>query len=120
MWLRHTPPSGGAIRVDEGAAAALCDQGASLLPGGVIAVEGDFNRAAMVDVLPEKGYRRLARGLVQYQSTDLQRIAGHHSSEIESVLGFNNGESVIRREDLVLLSAAAAAPTPELLMEICQ
>ena len=119
MWLRHTPPSGGAIRIDAGAAAALSRQGASLLPGGVVSVEGDFNRDAMVDVLPAKGYRRLARGLVQYQSTDLQRIAGRHSSEIETVLGFSNCESVIRREDMVLLSAAAAAATPELFMENC-
>ena len=119
MWLRHTPPSGGAIRIDAGAAAALSRKGASLLPGGVVSVEGDFNRDAMVDVLPAKGHRRLARGLVQYQSTDLQRIAGRHSSEIESVLGFRNSESVIRREDMVLLSAAAAAATPELFMENC-
>ena len=119
MWLRHTPPSGGAIRIDAGAAAALSRKGASLLPGGVVSVEGDFNRDAMVDVLPAKGHRRLARGLVQYQSTDLQRIAGRHSSEIEGVLGFRNSESVIRREDMVLLSAAAAAATPELFMENC-
>ena len=85
----------------------------------MVSVEGDFNRDAMVDVLPAEGYRRLARGLVQYQATDLQRIAGCHSSEIEGVLGFNNCHSVIRREDMVLLSAAAAAPTPELFMETC-
>lgn len=117
MWLRHTPPSGGAVRIDKGAANALTLQGASLLPGGVLSVEGDFSRSAMIDILPAKGHRRLARGLVQYQSSDLQRIAGRHSSEIESVLGFNNCECVIRREDMVLLSAAAAAATPELFME---
>ncbi|MGV8941514.1 MAG: glutamate 5-kinase [Lysobacter sp.] len=113
MWLRHTPPSGGVIRVDAGAVQALSECGASLLPGGVVAVEGDFLRSAMVDVLPATGQRRLARGLVQYQSSDLERIAGLHSREIEPVLGFNNGHSVIRREDLVLLSAAAAVGTSE-------
>jgi glutamate 5-kinase len=117
LWLRHTPPSGGAIRVDQGAAEALAGQGASLLPGGIVAVEGDFCRDAMVDVLPERGHRRLARGLVQYDSCHLERIAGCHSREIESVLGFHNGESVIRRDDLVLLTPAAAAASPELLME---
>lgn len=120
MWLRHTPPSGGAIRVDAGAAEALSEQGASLLSGGVISVEGDFNRSAMVDVLPAEGYRRLARGLVQYQSTDVQRIAGRHSSEIESILGFRNCQTVIRREDMVLLTPASAAATSELFMENCQ
>ena len=113
MWLRHTPPSGGVIRVDAGAAQALSKRGASLLPGGVIAVEGDFSRSAMVDVLPATGQRRLARGLVQYQSSDLERIAGHHSCEIKPMLGFNNGHSVIRRDDMVLLSDAAAIGNTE-------
>ncbi|MGY0798933.1 glutamate 5-kinase [Lysobacter sp. A286] len=113
MWLRHTPPSGGVVRVDAGAVQALSKNGASLLPGGVVAVEGDFSRSAMVDVLPATGQRRLARGLVQYQSSDLERIAGHHSRDIEPMLGFNNGHSVIRRDDLVLLSAAAAVGTCE-------
>lgn len=109
QWLWHTPSSGGVIRIDAGAEAALCDQGASLLPGGVVAVEGDFLCDAMVDVLPEKGQRRLARGLVKYQSNDLQRIAGHHSRDIEPMLGFNHGHSVIRREDMVLLAPATTA-----------
>lgn len=113
MWLRHTPPSGGVVRIDAGAVQALSKRGASLLPGGVISVEGDFARSAMVDVLPETGDRRLARGLVQYQSSDLERIAGHHSSEIEPMLGFDNGHSVIRRDDLVLLSDAAAIGNTE-------
>ncbi|MGO3127431.1 MAG: glutamate 5-kinase [Luteimonas sp.] len=107
MWLRHTPPSGGVLRVDAGAFEAMTERGASLLPGGLVAVEGDFSSAAMVDVVCVKG-RRLARGLVQYHSADLQRIAGRHSREIEDVLGFHNGRSVIRREDLVLLSPAAS------------
>ncbi|MDH5825054.1 glutamate 5-kinase [Luteimonas sp. RD2P54] len=109
MWLRHTPPSGGRIRIDEGAARALAERGASLLPGGVVGVEGDFNCSAMVDITCAEGRRRLARGLVQYQSADLERIAGRHSREIESVLGFHNGRSVIHRDDMVLLGAAAAA-----------
>ncbi|MEZ0469712.1 glutamate 5-kinase [Luteimonas salinilitoris] len=108
MWLRHTPPSGGVVRIDDGAAEALAERGASLLPGGVVSVEGDFNCSAMVDVTCAQGRKRLARGLVQYQSADLQRIAGRHSREIEAVLGFHNGHSVIRREDMVLLGAAAA------------
>ncbi|TXK64345.1 glutamate 5-kinase [Alkalisalibacterium limincola] len=116
LWLRHTPPSGGAIRVDDGAVEALLEQGGSLLPGGVVAVEGDFTTMAMVDVLPKHGHGRIARGLVQYRSDDLKRIVGLHSSEIEPALGFSNCESVIRREDMVLLSEAAAAPTPELFM----
>ncbi len=107
LWLRHTPPSGGVLRVDAGAFEAMTQRGASLLPGGVVGVEGEFDPSAMVDVICVKG-RRLARGLVQYHSADLQRIAGRHSREIESVLGFHNGRSVIRRDDMVLLSPAAS------------
>lgn len=116
LWLRHTPSSGNLIRVDDGAAAAVLDNGGSLLPGGVVAVEGDFNPGAMVEVLPARGNRRIARGLVQYGSDQLRRIAGRHSREIGELLGFSTCDSVIRREDLVLLSEAAAAPTPELFM----
>ncbi|MGQ4583276.1 glutamate 5-kinase [Lysobacter sp. F60174L2] len=108
MWLRHTPPSGGVIRIDDGAARALLEHGASLLPGGMVSVEGDFSRAAMVDVLADRGSRRVARGLVQYQSADLRRITGCHSRAIEAVLGFYHGESVIHRDDMVLLASAAA------------
>ena len=114
LWLRHTPSSGGIIRIDAGAAAALSAKSASLLPGGVVAVEGEFARGAMVDVLPERGQRPLARGLVQYRSSDLRRIAGHHSRDIEDMLDANHGHSVIRREDLVLLESS---PTAERLQE---
>lgn len=102
MWLRHTPPSGGVLRIDAGAFDALANRGASLLPGGVVSVEGDFNSDAMVDVTCTNG-RRLARGLVQYHSADLQRIAGRHSSDIAGELGLENGASVIRRDNLVLM-----------------
>ncbi|RZZ86961.1 glutamate 5-kinase [Pseudoxanthomonas winnipegensis] len=104
-WLRHAPVESGAILVDAGAAGALVQRGASLLPGGVIGAEGDFRRGDMVEVQlrGEDGQRRLARGIAQYSAADIRRIARRHSRDIEAVLGYSYGENVIHRDDLVLL-----------------
>ncbi|TAA07186.1 MULTISPECIES: glutamate 5-kinase [Pseudoxanthomonas] len=104
-WLRHAPVEPGAILVDAGAAGALVERGASLLPGGVIGAEGDFRRGDMVEVQlrGEDGQRRLARGIAQYSAADIRRIARRHSRDIEAVLGYSYGENVIHRDDLVLL-----------------
>ncbi|HET6395848.1 MAG TPA: glutamate 5-kinase [Pseudoxanthomonas sp.] len=104
-WLRHAPVEPGAILVDAGAAAALADKGASLLPGGVLGAEGDFRRGDMVEVVLREagGERRIARGISQYSALDVRRIARRHSRDIESILGYNYGGNVIHRDDLVLL-----------------
>ncbi|MEG0185911.1 MAG: PUA domain-containing protein, partial [Stenotrophomonas sp.] len=104
-WLRHAPLEPGAILVDDGAAQALRDKGASLLPGGVCGADGDFRRGDMVEVRRRDatGEVRLARGVSQYSAGDIRRIAGRHSRDIESVLGYNYGGNVIHRDDLVLL-----------------
>ena len=108
LWLRHAPPGLHALRVDAGAARALAAQGASLLPGGVVAVEGEFGRGDLVEIRAE-GDHVIARGLAQYNSADLRRIAGRHSRDIESILGYRYGEAVIHRDDLVLLPQDRAA-----------
>ncbi|AOD15296.1 glutamate 5-kinase [Xanthomonas fragariae] len=104
-WLRHAPVEQGAILVDGGAAAALIDKGASLLPGGVAGAEGDFRRGDMVEIRLRDcdGERCLARGVSQYSALDIRRIARRHSREIETVLGYSYGENVVHRDDLVLL-----------------
>lgn len=91
----------GVVRVDEGARQAL-DQGSSLLPVGVCSVEGKFERGDSVRVLGPDG-REIARGLVNYASTDLERILGVQSDDIEKILGFAYGDEVIHRNDMVLL-----------------
>lgn len=104
QWLRHAPSSG-RLMLDEGAVAALDRQGASLLPGGVVAVEGDFRRGDVVELVSPDA-TPVARGLAQYGAGEIRRIAGRHSHEIEAVLGFRYGESVVHRDDLVLLASA--------------
>lgn len=110
QWLRHAPATG-AVEIDEGACAALL-RGASLLPGGVRAVAGDFHRGDVIDVRAVDG-TLLARGQAQYSAQDGARIAGRHSREIAAVLGFRYDEAMIHRDDLVLLQAATAAGAVE-------
>ncbi|WP_374248908.1 glutamate 5-kinase [Thermomonas sp.] len=100
QWLRHAPLTG-AVVVDAGAQAALL-RGASLLPGGVSSVTGDFRRGDVVAV-HSPGGALLAHGLVQYNARDASRIAGHHSRDIDGLLGFHYDEAMIHRDDLVLL-----------------
>ena len=104
-WLRHAPVEPGAIVVDAGAAAELVQKGDSLLPGGIVAADGDFRRGDLVEVVlrDEDGERRVARGISQYSAIDVRRLARRHSREIEAVLGYNYGGNVIHRDDLVLL-----------------
>lgn len=104
-WLRNAPLEEGAIIIDAGAAQALADRGASLLPGGVVTAEGEFRRGDMVEVVlrDEAGSRRVARGVSQYSAVDIRRIARRHSRDIEAVLGYNYGGNIIHRDDLALL-----------------
>lgn len=104
-WLRNAPVEAGRIVVDAGAARAMQEKGASLLPGGVLAAEGDFRRGDMIEVAlsEDAGERCIARGISQYSAPDVRLIARRHSRDIEGILGYNYGENVIHRDDLVLL-----------------
>ena len=101
-WLKHAPVEAGAqVVVDDGAVRALCGKGASLLPGGVSEVRGEFRRGDMIEV--HDGTRCIARGISQYSAVDVRRISRRHTREIAAVLGYTYGDNVIHRDDLVLL-----------------
>lgn len=100
QWLRHAPAAG-QLQIDAGAARAL-GRGASLLPGGVRRVLGEFRRGDVLEVVAEDA-AVLARGIAQYNAVDSARIAGRHSREIEAILGFHYDEAMMHRDDLVLL-----------------
>ncbi len=104
-WLRHAPLEPGAILIDAGAARALREKGASLLPGGVMGAEGEFRRGDMVEVrlFDAQGQQKVARGVSQYSAVDIRRISQHHTREIESILGYNYGDNVVHRDDMVVL-----------------
>jgi glutamate 5-kinase len=111
QWLRNAPAGLHGLRVDAGAARALVERGASLLPGGVVSVEGDFGRGDLIElrIAGSDFGQVLARGLAQYGSADMQRIAGRHSRDIEGILGYRYGEVVVHRDDLVVLSQDSLA-----------
>jgi glutamate 5-kinase len=100
-YLLTAEKAGGQLVLDEGALQAL-EMGGSLLAVGLVRVSGRFERGDIVRVL-EPGGREVARGLVNYSASDLERIRGHHSSEIEKILGYAYGDEVIHRNDMVLL-----------------
>ena len=98
-WIAgHLNPAG-AVVVDDGAASALA-QGKSLLPAGVVAVEGEFERGDLVVIRARDG-RLLGRGLCAYAAGDARLITGRRSHEIEAVLGLAGRDELIHRDDLV-------------------
>lgn len=100
-WILAEPPRGTVV-VDAGAAWALRKNGKSLLPVGVTAVEGHFERGETVRVLDPTG-AEIGRGIINYGAGSLARIRGLQSDQIEEVLGYNYGAEVIHRDDLVLV-----------------
>ena len=108
-WIRHAPAAHGLIRVDAGAARALREGRASLLPGGVIAVEGEFGRGDVVEIRGPDEEAALARGVAQYSAGEVRRIKGRHTREIEATLGYSYGENVVHRDDLVLTTLDEAS-----------
>jgi glutamate 5-kinase len=99
-WIAGSLAPQGVLVVDQGCAAAL-QQGRSLLPAGVRAVEGRFDKGDAVVVRDASG-RELARGLVEYDAEDARRIAGLRSDALEAALGWRGPDELIHRDDLVL------------------
>jgi len=91
----------GYVRVDTGAMQAL-QHGSSLLPVGVTAVDGTFERGDTIPVMNAVG-REIARGIANYSSDELALIRGRQSAEIETLLGYTYGDEMIHRNDLALL-----------------
>ena len=101
QWIAASLEPAGCLVIDAGAMAAL-NNGKSLLPAGVVAVEGDFGRGDSVSVRGPGGVEA-ARGLCAYSAADARRIAGHKSREIERLLGYRGREEIIHRDDLAML-----------------
>ncbi|MGO2958762.1 MAG: glutamate 5-kinase [Acetobacter sp.] len=101
QWIAGSLTPAGEIMVDPGAAEAL-QQGGSLLPAGVKGVRGNFTQGDLVTITDETG-RLLARGLSSYDADDARRIAGHRSSELMSILGWQGRDELIHRDDLVMV-----------------
>jgi glutamate 5-kinase len=101
QWLADHLQLAGQLTLDDGAVAAL-RAGRSLLAIGVRSVEGDFERGSAVRCCTPEG-SEVARGLINYSSSEARRIAGHPTQDIESLLGYIDGTELIHRDNLVLL-----------------
>lgn len=102
LWIATAARPAGDIIVDEGACRALTSaNGSSLLPVGVIGVQGEFRGGDLVRVLAPDG-AEIARGLANYASADVDRIRGHHTREILDILGHVGHAEVIHRDNMVV------------------
>lgn len=101
QWMADHLQLKGTVRVDEGAVAKLRDEGKSLLPIGVLEVQGEFSRGAVIAVCTPQGLE-VARGLANYSSAETRLIARKPSSQIETLLGYANEPELIHRDNLVL------------------
>jgi glutamate 5-kinase len=100
-WISFSKASRGKLLVDDGARRAVTEKGKSLLPSGVFAIEGKFERGDAVRICDTEG-REFAKGIASYSQQELERIMGCNSSEIEAILGYKYGDEVVHRDNLVV------------------
>jgi len=100
-WIGFTLKPQGRIIIDAGAAVAVVKQGKSLLPSGIVAVDGDFRVGAPVEFKTD-GNEVLGAGLVNYSATEIRQIKGLRSSQIKKCLGHKPYDEVIHRDNLVV------------------
>lgn len=103
-WIAFSSPVQGWIYIDQGAAGAVLNKGKSLLPSGILRVEGEFAAGTVVVVADQDG-RELGRGISNYSSGAINLIKGHKSTEIRSIIGYHDYDEVIHRDNLTLLVA---------------
>jgi len=90
------------VCIDDGAAQAVSNRGRSLLPPGIIAVNGTFASQDLVSVVDRQGVE-ISRGITTYSSDEITKIMGHHSSAIIDILGFTRGEAVLHHLNIILV-----------------
>ena len=100
-WIASLKPRG-SLHLDEGAVRAIAERGRSLLPIGIVEVEGQFGRGDPVRCLAGDG-EEVARALSAYDAREVEMIKGQRTPRIEPLLGYTNGDAVVHRDDLVLL-----------------
>ncbi len=101
-WIAFALRRKGVLLLDAGAGTAVKEQGKSLLPSGILSVEGQFKLGDCVGLKDQAG-REFARGLVNYASDEIKRLCGVKTKDIERILGYKNNDEIIHRSDLALL-----------------
>lgn len=100
-WMLSGLASKGKLVIDDGAVMALRNKGSSLLPAGIVKVEGDFQRGDVVDIFDSAG-NHIGCGMPNYDSKAIDKIKGVHSEQILCLLGYEYGDEVIHRNNMVL------------------
>lgn len=106
-WIAYGAPVRGVLCLDDGAVRALVRGGKSLLPSGILAVEGDFGVGDPVSCVAADGHE-VARGLTNYGAAEVERIRGRQSGDIDAILGYRAVDEVIHRDNLVVLDDGGA------------
>lgn len=101
-WIAYGSRSRGTLILDKGAVIALTQGGKSLLPSGIVSVEGDFDTGDAVYCVDSEG-NRIAKGMINYSSSEIKKIKGKKTSEIEEILGYKYSDETIHRDNLVLM-----------------
>ena len=100
-WISYGLVPMGKLYLDSGAVDAIASKGKSLLPAGIIAVQGEFSASDAVQLCDRQGVE-LGRGLVNYTNSEIEQIKGHHSAEISNILGYDSADTVVHRNNLVI------------------
>jgi len=100
-WIAFTLRSRGRLILDDGAKRALLEEGKSLLPSGIVEVEGDFDIGDPVTCVDVEGIA-VAKGLVNYSASEIRKIMGIKSSKIEQILGYKDYDEIIHRDNLAV------------------
>jgi PUA domain len=107
LWLKHAAVAHGSLRLDHGAVEAVVKRRASLLPAGITGVEGTFDAGDPVNLRDENG-TIVARGLVNYDATEIPGLMGRSTRWLASKLGPEYEREVVHRDDLVIVLAVQA------------
>ena len=111
LWLKHAAVAHGSLRLDHGAVEAVVKRRASLLPAGITGVEGTFDAGDPVNLRDENG-TIVARGLVNYDATEIPGLMGRSTRWLASKLGPEYEREVVHRDDLVIVLAVPARGRP--------
>jgi glutamate 5-kinase len=102
LWLSHTLESKGRLHIDKGAQHALLQNGASLLPSGIVRIEGVFSAGEAIDIVFDG--QLIAKGLTQFNHNELIKVLGLQSEQMKETLGYPCNNEIVHRNDLVLSS----------------
>ncbi|MEM1311688.1 MAG: PUA domain-containing protein, partial [Cyanobacteria bacterium P01_H01_bin.153] len=100
-WIAQSLIPAGKLYLDAGAVRAIQQGGKSLLPAGITEIEGEFEPRSAVQLCDAQG-NEIARGIVNYSYGDLAKIMGRQSDKIPQILGYESGDTVVHRDNLVI------------------